>query len=109
MKGSGELKQKCYQCGKTFLWKEIEKSLVFAYKPIRCRECGTKHGITFNSRIIVSFLTVVPFMLFVTYFAPIFSLSIIPAILIGVFIAMIISSFSPFIVKYEANDDINMN
>jgi CXXC-20-CXXC protein len=109
MKGSGGLKQKCDQCGKEFSWMEIEKSLVLAYKPIQCRDCGTKHFIKFSSRNIISLLAVLPIILFVSIIAPILSLSINPAILIGVFIALMISGFFPFIVKYEANDDMNMN
>ena len=35
----------------------------------------------------------------------VFSLSITPAILIGVFITLIISCLFPFIVKYEANNE----
>jgi CXXC-20-CXXC protein len=99
------VKQKCHECSKEFSWMEIEKSPVLAYKPIECRGCGTKHYIKLSSRKIISLLIVVPFMLFVIYFAPIFSLSITPAILIGVFITLIISCLFPFIVKNEANDE----
>jgi CXXC-20-CXXC protein len=88
---------------------EIEKSLVLAYKPIQCRECGTKHYIKFSSRNIISLLPVVPIILFVSIIAPLFSLSIYPAILIGVFLALLIGSLFPFFVKYEGNDDIKMN
>jgi len=42
--------QKCLNCGKQFSWKEVQKSVLWWYKPIACQKCGTTHTVTMKTR-----------------------------------------------------------
>lgn len=56
--------QKCQKCSKEFTWKEIQKSLLWGYKPISCSSCRSTHEISFLSRIgLVLFTTAIPMLL----------------------------------------------
>lgn len=94
--------QKCNNCKKTFSWREIYKSLMIAYRPITCSECKTKHEIAFASRILISFVIVLPLVIFL-FLIPdqrLFSTFTIVAFYIMYFI--LTSSIFPFLVKYRA-------
>ena len=92
--------QKCDKCNAQFKWTEIYRSLWLVYRPIRCNKCGTKHKIVFSSRILLSFLSVVPmvvFDLFVSKFTIFFT------IMINIIFIVLLSLFLPFFVKYTSD------
>ncbi|WP_203248199.1 TIGR04104 family putative zinc finger protein [Sporosarcina beigongshangi] len=70
--------QKCDHCNASFTWSEINKSLWLAYRPITCRQCGTKHKVLVASRFLFVLIVVpmTPLGLYVvnTYNPPILSL-----------------------------------
>ncbi|MEL3973481.1 TIGR04104 family putative zinc finger protein [Rossellomorea oryzaecorticis] len=93
--------QKCNVCKSKFRWKEILFSIWSSYKPVVCRNCGKKHTISFSSKFFVSFLIVVPAVIFGLVMAPDMGLSKPVTFGIIVMIAFIISLLLPFFVKYE--------
>lgn len=46
--------QKCVECSETLSWKDIIKSVIRGYAPIKCRRCGTAHRISFKSRLVMA-------------------------------------------------------
>lgn len=52
--------QQCVNCQTPFTWKQINKSVWLAYKPIACLKCGMLHKVQFLSRILASILMVGP-------------------------------------------------
>ncbi|MBT2570248.1 TIGR04104 family putative zinc finger protein [Planococcus sp. ISL-110] len=46
--------QQCEGCHTPFTWKQVSKSLLMAYKPIACPNCGKRHKVQFLSRILAS-------------------------------------------------------
>jgi CXXC-20-CXXC protein len=93
--------QKCEGCKNTFSWNELMLSIWSSYKPVECKNCGKKHTISFASKFFVSFLIVVPAVIFGMLIAPDMGLTKPVTFGIIVMIAFIISLILPFFVKYE--------
>ncbi|MGG1630742.1 TIGR04104 family putative zinc finger protein [Rossellomorea sp. NRS-1567] len=93
--------QKCNVCKNQFQWKELLFSIWRSYKPIECSQCGKKHTINFTSKFIVSFLIIVPAVVFGLLIAPEQGLSKPLTFGVIVLLAMVISLFLPLFVKYE--------
>ncbi|WP_108588114.1 TIGR04104 family putative zinc finger protein [Paenisporosarcina sp. OV554] len=91
--------QKCNNCNLPFKWSVIYKSAMWLYKPIQCEKCGTDYKISFPSRYIVSFLTVLPILIFGLILSPFDNEFI--NILIGLCISFTGSFFIPYLVKYK--------
>jgi CXXC-20-CXXC protein len=98
--------QKCNVCKSKFGWKEILFSIWSSYKPVNCRNCGKKHSISSTSKFFVSFLIVVPAVIFGLMMAPDMGLSKPVTFGIIVMIAFVISLLLPFFVKYEVKSQI---
>ncbi|QFF98650.1 hypothetical protein PB01_07280 [Psychrobacillus glaciei] len=94
-----ELK-KCEKCNTQFSWGKIYKSLMIAYQPIVCSQCNTSHKIAFSSRVTVSITIVLPLMIFLFLISRQLSLSNFAIVSSLVIYFVLISSFSPFLVKY---------
>ncbi|MEK3797856.1 TIGR04104 family putative zinc finger protein [Peribacillus sp. FSL H8-0477] len=93
--------QKCIQCQTPFKWSTVYKSLWFAYSPIHCNNCGTKHTITFTSRIIATIMLVVLPLLWMNYSfnEMAFDATISFSVLV---LLILVSLFSPFLVHYNS-------
>jgi CXXC-20-CXXC protein len=97
--------QNCEKCKSQFNRSKIFKSLwVVAYRPIQCSRCGTKHMITFSSRILISLLTIPPMMLFGYFLLNKWSLSISFTVLIMIIFGVLLSMVFPYLVKYSSDD-----
>ncbi|MDZ5471509.1 TIGR04104 family putative zinc finger protein [Bacillus sp. 31A1R] len=92
--------QKCEQCNSEFRWKEIYSSIFLAYKPIICNNCSTKHEIAFSSRFIVVIFTIFPIFLFQFIYSDRLDMPIYFSICLVIAMALVISLFLPFLVKY---------
>lgn len=93
--------QKCTQCQTPFKWSAVYKSLWFAYSPIHCNNCGTKHIITFKSRIIATIMLVVLPLLWMNY--SLNKMAFDATISFSVLVLLIlVSLFSPFLVHYKS-------
>jgi CXXC-20-CXXC protein len=93
--------QNCNVCKRKFGWKELLISIWSSYKPVDCRECGKKHTISFTSKFLVSFLIIIPAVIFGLLIAPDMGLSKPVTFGIIVMMAFFISLILPFFVKYE--------
>jgi CXXC-20-CXXC protein len=93
--------QKCNVCKEQFKWKELLFSIWRSYKPIECSHCGKRHAISFVSKFFVSFLIVIPAVVFGLLIAPEQGLSKPVTFVIIVLMAFVISLFLPLLVKYE--------
>ncbi|WP_082386381.1 TIGR04104 family putative zinc finger protein [Rossellomorea vietnamensis] len=93
--------QKCNICKHQFQWKELLFSIWASYKPIECSQCGKRHTINFVSKFIVSFLIIIPAVVFGLLIAPSEGLSKPVTFGIIVMMAFVISLFLPLFVKYE--------
>ncbi|XXM71833.1 TIGR04104 family putative zinc finger protein [Lysinibacillus sphaericus] len=93
--------QNCKVCKRKFGWKELLISIWSSYKPIDCGECGKKHTISFASKFLVSFLIVIPAVIFGLVIAPDMGISKPVTFGIIVMMAFFISLVLPFFVKYE--------
>ncbi|WP_374049430.1 TIGR04104 family putative zinc finger protein [Neobacillus sp. OS1-33] len=90
--------QKCVTCGHQFTWKEIQRSIRWTYKPLVCKECGTKHNPTMKTKVTISFI--VGIILF-----PLLLLNLpfyLELVLIITFFLIVIAFF-PYFAKYSAN------
>ncbi|MEG9296833.1 TIGR04104 family putative zinc finger protein [Mangrovibacillus sp. Mu-81] len=99
--------QKCEVCKNKFSWKELLLSIWSSYKPVKCSNCGKRHTISFASKFIVSFLIVVPAVIFGLLIAPGMGLTKTVTFGIIVMIAFIISMILPFFVRYEIKPKTN--
>ncbi|WP_175989164.1 TIGR04104 family putative zinc finger protein [Bacillus sp. Marseille-Q1617] len=93
--------QNCEVCKSKFKWKELLFSIWSSYKPVECKNCGKKHTISFASKFFVSFLIIVPAVIFGLLIAPDMGLNKAVTFGIIVMIAFAISLLLPFFVKYE--------
>ncbi|MCA1062547.1 hypothetical protein LS684_21470 (plasmid) [Cytobacillus spongiae] len=93
--------QKCNVCKNQFQWKELLFSIWRSYKPIECSQCGKKHTINFASKFFVSFLIIIPAVVFGLLFAPELGLSKPLTFSLIIVMAFVISLILPFFVKYE--------
>ncbi|MGM0851337.1 MAG: TIGR04104 family putative zinc finger protein [Bacillota bacterium] len=93
--------QKCNVCKNPFQWKELLFSIWRSYKPIECSQCGKKHTINFTSKFFVSFLIIVPAVVFGLLIAPEQGLSKPFTFGVIILLAIVISLFLPLFVKYE--------
>lgn len=58
-----EVMQKCKECDNGFKYKDILKSIWFqrfGYEPIVCDKCKTTHYVHYSTRVILSFLILLP-------------------------------------------------
>ena len=93
--------QTCDTCGNRFNWSTIYKSLLIAYRPIKCSECNTVHQIMFSSRIIASLLIVLPMNIFVVFISPPLDLTIPSTLFISILFAIPFSLVTPYLMKYQ--------
>jgi CXXC-20-CXXC protein len=93
--------QKCDTCSNRFNWSTIYKSLLIAYRPIKCSECNTEHRIIFSSRSIASLLIVLPMNIFVFLISPPLDLTIPSTLIIAILFAIPFSLVTPYLVKYQ--------
>ena len=93
--------QKCETCGNRFNWSTIYKSLLIAYRPIKCSECNTAHRIMFSSRIIASLLIVLPMYIIFLVISPPLDLTIPSTLLIAILFAIPFSLVTPYLIKYQ--------
>ncbi|PFA67719.1 hypothetical protein CN378_09345 [Bacillus sp. AFS015802] len=93
--------QKCTVCKNQFQWKELLFSIWSSYKPIECSQCGKRHTISFGSKFLVSFLIIVPAVIFGLVIAPEQGLSKPVTFALIVLMAFMISLILPLFVKYE--------
>ncbi|MGM0852643.1 MAG: TIGR04104 family putative zinc finger protein [Bacillota bacterium] len=91
--------QKCDKCNTQFRWSKIYKSFVWTYKPIECNNCGTEHRITILGRLSFVFCTIVPSLIFLNFPSPFESFIL--TLVIGLFILLVGSLLTPFLVKYK--------
>lgn len=91
--------QRCDKCPSQFKWTEIYKSLwgLYGSRPIQCNKCGTKYKIVFSSGVLVSFLLVVPMVIFDLFVSKVPTFS---TIMINIVFIVFISLFIPFLVRY---------
>ena len=59
--------QKCRKCTNQFKWKEIFQSIMFAYKPLVCKNCGLQHNVKFSFRVINALIITIPLMINVLF------------------------------------------
>lgn len=91
--------QKCLNCNAQFSWSKIYKSFWWAYKPIKCSECGTVHKITIPGRITFVSLTILPMLIYANFFSPFNNL--IATLATAILILMIGTFLTPFFVTYK--------
>ena len=92
--------QKCDHCHTPFTWREINKSLWLAYRPITCRKCGTKHKIQGASRFVLA-IVAVPTTLIAVYVINNYNLSLYSNFILLLVLITFISSLFPYLVKYS--------
>jgi CXXC-20-CXXC protein len=93
--------QKCETCGNRFKWSTIYKSLLIAYRPIKCSECNTEHLIIFFSRSIVPLLIILPMNIFVVFISPPLDLTIPSTLLIAILFTIPFSLVTPYLIKFQ--------
>ncbi len=93
--------QKCDTCGNRFNWSTIYKSLLIAYRPIKCSQCDTEHRIIFFSRSIVPLLIILPMNIFVVFISPPLDLTIPSTLLISILFTIPFSLITPYLIKYH--------
>ncbi|WP_028782347.1 TIGR04104 family putative zinc finger protein [Thalassobacillus devorans] len=89
---------KCKCCHIQFRWGEIFRKNNF-YRPIKCRNCGCEHKIDFPSRMIVTSLSVIPFLIFGLVLSPFDNLLFTVIISLAIFESGMI--LTPFLVNYK--------
>ncbi|MBO0589022.1 hypothetical protein I2484_17140 [Sporosarcina sp. E16_8] len=92
--------QKCDHCNTPFTYGEINKSLWLAYRPIKCRQCGTKHKVLIASRFVLSII-VVPITVFGIYLTSNFNLSILSMLAMVLLLTIPVSLLFPYLVKFS--------
>ena len=96
--------QKCRECKNKIKWSQIYKSLSLSYRPIVCSHCGTKHKITFASRILTGLIISIPLLVVLLPFAINQSLTISITIIVGFIYGLSILIILPYLVKYVKYD-----
>ncbi|MGE8082036.1 TIGR04104 family putative zinc finger protein [Peribacillus loiseleuriae] len=95
--------QKCDKCNTQFKWSKIYKSSFLAYR-LQCSQCGTKHKITFLSRIIISLLIGLPLWIFgITTILDGLSVSNFYIFSVVIIYPVLISLSFPFLMKYRSD------
>ncbi|MDY0236562.1 MAG: hypothetical protein RBR71_11055 [Gudongella sp.] len=91
--------QKCTNCGTSFKYKNLLKSLWPDTGYIKCRNCGTSHQITRLSSFIMSALILAPMFLMI-------SLTASRVLRLSVFAVwvVILGALSPYITRYKLKD-----
>ena len=103
----GACLQQCQKCDLPLSWNNIYHSFWgWVYKPIIYDKCGMKHRITVSGRFIVTFLTVLPMLVFMSFLSP-FNDGLL-TIGIGIFIACIGSLITPFLVRFKASNEMGL-
>ncbi len=92
--------KRCGKCNAHFSWSKIYKSFWENYKPIKCNECDTIHGITIPSRLIFVSFTILPMLTFGYLLSP-FSSNGLMTLGIAICIFIIGSLLAPFLVTYK--------
>lgn len=92
--------QQCEHCHKQFTWKEIQASLWLAYRPIKCRECGTVHKILLSSRLVIALITVLPMMVIGVLLQNVFVTPIFYTLVLIALYGTLFSLIHPYVVKY---------
>ena len=88
----------CDYCHTEFQWGEILKRNLL-YGLIFCRNCGCEHKIDFPSRLKVTLVSVVPFLVFGLFLTPFANTFF--TIVTGLFIFVIGMLISPFVANYK--------
>ncbi|ASF40634.1 hypothetical protein CEH05_16320 [Halobacillus halophilus] len=89
---------RCDGCDTEFKWSEILKRNLH-YGFIACRKCGGAHKIDFPSRLKVTLVSVVPFLVFGLFLTPFDNTFF--TIVTGLFIFVIGMLISPFVANYK--------
>lgn len=90
--------QRCAECNQAFKWNQLYKSLWLAFKPVRCRNCGTVHKVASASRLLVALLLLVP-VIYISIFMQ--NLGLVEVILPIAAVIVLVSLGLPFLLKYE--------
>lgn len=99
--GKGDVAlQKCTQCNTRFTWREINKTLWLAYRPLSCRKCGKNHKIQIASRLLLSLITV-SITVFGIYLMEHHHFTVRSALLFIFLLTIPMSLFFPYLVKYS--------
>ncbi|KGX89703.1 TIGR04104 family putative zinc finger protein [Pontibacillus marinus] len=88
--------QKCLNCGKQFLWKEVQKAIFWGYKPIECQQCGTKHTVTMKTRTLIALFAGVTVLI-----VDFINISLYLDIILSVMGILSIGLLYPFFAKYK--------
>ncbi|MCM3610774.1 hypothetical protein M4S82_05880 [Planococcus sp. MERTA32b] len=99
--------QRCTECNEPFKWNQLYQSLWFAFRPVRCRKCGTVHKVGSASRLLTVFLLLVP-MIYISIVMR--NLGLLEVILPIAAVIALVSLVLPFFLKYEkAESSIDTN
>lgn len=90
--------QKCENCQTPFQWPQIFRSLLLAFKPINCRQCGAEHKISNASRLMAMLLLLVPAIVASIYLTGFSVLYLLTAVLGLIIIEAV---FLPFVLKFN--------
>lgn len=93
--------QRCTNCQQKFKWSQFFQSLWLAFRPVKCRNCGTLHKVANASRLLATLLLLVPVIYISVFMENLRLLEILWPIAVVIIIASV--SF-PFILKYEKVD-----
>ncbi|WP_176140628.1 TIGR04104 family putative zinc finger protein [Halobacillus salinus] len=96
---------KCDCCHRSFHWGELFKNIL-SYGSTHCKSCGCEHKITFPSRIAVTSMTVVPFMVFGLFLTPFKSNGL--TIAVGLLIYVLGLMLTPFVANYKQASEQNV-
>ncbi|WP_174616093.1 TIGR04104 family putative zinc finger protein [Virgibacillus ihumii] len=99
--------QKCVGCDYHFKWRTLYKGLMIGYKPIQCHRCGTKHKVTFSTRLRVACLTTVPLILLAYFMVPEVFIMSVPFSLISISLvitAIFLTLLTPLVARYNSCD-----
>lgn len=76
LRGSEITMMVCENCGKTFQWRTIAKSVFASFKPVECESCGITHKVSTLSHVVFASLIAFPIVFLGKLFEEIGSLSI---------------------------------
>lgn len=88
----------CKCCQKRYSWRQIVIANLI-YGKSACSRCGCDHKVTILTRLVITGMTVVPFLIFGLFLAPFQDSSL--NILGGMFIFIIGLFLTPFVSKYK--------
>ncbi|WP_370876309.1 TIGR04104 family putative zinc finger protein [Neobacillus ginsengisoli] len=96
--------QQCEKCRYKFKWREIQKSLLWGYKPLICKKCGLEHRINSMSRYLSGIFCGSIMLFYSFYLASKVSFALGCTLL--VLLCFIDFLIFPYFTKYKAIKDI---